>query len=59
MKNVLMKDNLFEYCSEPPTSFMDNVERKGKQAALSAINGSIKGDVEIKLLKRYSDPFDC
>ena len=38
---------------------MGNVERKGRQAALSAINGSIKGDVAFKLFKRYSDPFHC
>ena len=59
IKNVLMRDGLFEYYSVPPTPFMDNVERKGRQTALSAINGSIKGDVVLKLLKRYSDLFDC
>ena len=59
MKNVLMRDDLFEYCSKRPTPFMGNAERKGRQAALSAINGSIKGDVALKLLKRYFDPFDC
>ena len=34
-------------------------ERKGIQAILSAINSSIKGDVALKLLKRYSDTFEC
>ena len=59
MKNVLMRDGLFLYCSVPPNPFMEDVERKGRQAALSAISGSIKGDVALKLLKRYSDPFHC
>ena len=27
--------------------------------ALSAINSSIKGDVALELLKRYSEPFEC
>ena len=59
MKNVLMRDKLFVYCSVPSNPFMEDVERKGRQAALSAISGSIKGDVALKLLKRYSDPFHC
>ena len=59
MKNVLVRDGLFEYCSEPPSPFMGNAKRKGRQSTLSAINDSIKGDVALKLLKRYSDPFDC
>ena len=27
--------------------------------ALSAINSSVKGDVALKLLKCYSEPFEC
>ena len=59
MKNVLMRDGLFDYCTVAPSHIMNNVERKGGQVALFAINSSVKGDVALKLLKRYSDPFDC
>ena len=58
MKNVLMRDGLFDYCTVAPSHIMNNVERKRRQATLSAINSSVKGDVALKLLKRYSDPFD-
>ena len=32
--------------------------RKDRQVALSTINSSVKGDVALKLLKRYSEPFE-
>ena len=32
---------------------------KRRQVALSTINGSVKGDVALKLLKCYSEPFEC
>lgn len=38
---------------------MSDIEKKVKQLALSAINGSIKDIVAIKLLKRYTDPHKC
>ena len=59
IKNVLMKDGLFDYCTVAPNHIMNNVERKDREAALFAINSSVKGDVALKLLKSYSDPFDC
>jgi hypothetical protein len=34
-------------------------EKKGRQLALSDINGSVKGNEAIKLLKRYTDPHEC
>ena len=59
MKNVLLRDGLFDYCSVPPSQDMSEHERKGRQIALSAINSSVKGDVALKLLKRYFEPFEC
>ena len=47
---------MYEYCITAPSHVMINNEKKGRQLALSAINGSVKGNVAIKLLKRYTDP---
>ena len=38
---------------------MSDNEKKGRQLAVSGINGNIKGNVAIKLLKRYTDPNEC
>ena len=59
MRNVLLRDGLFDYCTIAPSPNMTERERKGRQVALSAINDSVKGDVELKLLKCYSEPFEC
>jgi hypothetical protein len=59
MKNILQRDGLFDFCVTARTNPTPELERKGRQAAMSAINSSVKGGVALKLLKRYSDPFDC
>ena len=59
MKNVLQRDGLYEYCITTPSQVMSDNEKKRRQLALSAINGSVKGNVAIKLLKRYTDPDEC
>ena len=59
MKNVLQRDGLYEYCITAPSQTMSENKKKGRQLALSVINGSIKGNVAIKLLKRYTDPNEC
>jgi hypothetical protein len=59
MKNILMRDSLYDYCISPPSEIVSDQERRGRQAAMSAINSSVKGGVALKLLKRYSEPFDC
>jgi hypothetical protein len=56
MKNFLQRDGLYKYCIIAPSQAMTVNERNGRQLALSAINGSIKRNVAIKLLKRYTDP---
>ena len=59
MKNVLQGDGLYEYCITAPSQVMSENEKKRRQLVLSAINGSIQGNVAIKLLKRYTDPNEC
>lgn len=59
MKNVLLRDNLCDYCTNPPSDPMADQEYIGRRQAMSAINWRIKGGVAIKLLKRYKDPFGC
>jgi hypothetical protein len=59
MKNVLQREGLYEYCITAPSQVVTDAERKRRQLALSAINGSVKGNVAIKLLKRYTDPNKC
>ena len=59
MKNVLQRDGLYEYCINTPSQVMMENEKKGRQLALSAINASVKGNVAIKLLKRYTEPHEC
>ena len=59
MRNVLLRDGLFDYCTVAPSQNMTNREKKGRQVALSAINGSVKGDIALKLLKCYSKPYEC
>ena len=53
MNNVLLKDELFEFSTVAPNDNLSETERKSRPTALSAINNSIKGDVALKLLKRY------
>ena len=59
MKNVLQRNGLYEYCITVLSQVMAANEKKGRQLALSTINGSVKGTVAIKLLKRYTDPNEC
>ena len=59
MRNVLLTDGLFDYCTVAPSQNITDLEKKGRQVALSAINGSVKEDVASKLLKRYSEPYEC
>jgi hypothetical protein len=58
MKNILQRDGLYDFCITPPNNPVTEAERKGRQAAMSAINSSVKGGVALKLLKRYSEPHD-
>ena len=50
MKNVFLRDGLFDYYTVPPNHHMSNQKRKGRLIALSTINSSVKGDVALKLL---------
>ena len=50
MRNVLLRDGLFDYYTVAPSPNMTECERNGRQVALSTINGSVKGDVALKLL---------
>ena len=59
MRNVFLKDGLFDYCTIASNQDMTDRERKGRQVALSAINGSVKDDVALKLLKCYTYPYEC
>ena len=59
IRNVFLIDGLFDYCTVAPSPNMIERERKGRQVALSTINGSVKGDVVLKLVKRYFEPFEC
>jgi hypothetical protein len=59
IKNVLLRDGLYDYCVTALNNPIPDLERKGRQAALSAINNSVKGGIALKLLKRYNDPHEC
>ena len=59
MRNVYLRDGLFDYCTIAPSQNMTDQEKKERQVALSAINGSFKRDVALKLLKCYSEPYEC
>jgi hypothetical protein len=59
MKNILQRDGLYNFSITAPSTPMLDPERKSRQAAMSAINSSVKGGVALKLLKCYSEPFDC
>ena len=58
MRNVLLKDNLYQYCVTPPLVPMTTKEKQGRTQALSAFNESVK-NAAIKLLRKYWAPFDC
>jgi hypothetical protein len=59
MKNILQRDGLYNFCITPPSSPLTEAEWKGRQAAMSAINSSVKGGVALKLFKPYSEPHHC
>ena len=59
MRNVLLRDGLFDCCTIAPSQIMSDLERKGRHLVLSPINRSVKGEVALKLLKCNSEPFEC
>jgi hypothetical protein len=59
MKNILQRDGLYDFCINTHNNPMPDPERKWRHVAMSAINNSVKGGVALKLLKRYSEPFEC
>ena len=58
MKNLLQKDGRFHYCTTPPSKIMGEEEKTARQQVLSIINSNAK-NTALKLLRRYSDPYEC
>lgn len=58
MKNLLQKDGRFHYCITPPSKTMGEEEKMARQQVLSIINSNAKNNA-LKLLRRYSDPYEC
>ena len=58
MKNLLQKDGRFHYYLTPPSKIMGEEERIARQQVMSIINSNTKNNA-LKLLRRYSDPYEC
>lgn len=58
IKNLLQKDGRFHYCITPPSKIMGEEEKMARQQVLSIINSNAKNNA-LKLLRRYSDPYEC
>lgn len=57
-KTLLQKDGRFHYCITPPSKIMGEEEKMARQQILSVINSNAKNNT-LKLLRRYSDPYEC
>ena len=58
IKNLLQKDGRFRYCITAPSDPLGEEERIARQQVLSIINSNAKNNA-LRLLHRYSDPYDC
>ena len=58
IKNLLQKDGRFVYCLTAPSKTMSEEERIARQQVMSIINSNAKNNA-LKLLRRYSDPYEC
>ena len=58
MKNLLQKEGRFHVCLTPPSQIMGEEERTARQQVMSIINSNAKNNA-LKLLRRYSDPYEC
>ena len=57
IKNILQRDDLFDFCIIAPTNPLLEQEKKSRQATMSAFNNSVKGGIALKLFKCYLEPF--
>ncbi|KAG0595621.1 hypothetical protein M758_UG182400, partial [Ceratodon purpureus] len=48
----LQRDGLFTYCITPPSTYMSETVRLGRESALAAINNNAK-NTTLRLLKRF------
>ena len=58
MKSLLQKDSRFHYCTTPPSKVMSEEEKLARQQVMSIICSNAKNSA-LKLLRRYSDPYEC
>lgn len=58
MKNMLQRDGLYQYCTNPPLIVMTASEQLGRSSALTTINNDAE-NAGLQLMKRYKEVHLC